>query len=298
MKVSPKVLRALGGELAPDRALSAGIEFVHERDPKPEWVEQLREVSVLTDAHGQLEIVWEPGDPWFPCQRWTLWETLHVSQVDPEEVEALRGPNPRGEGHMCTKVRVPGQFACQCPRKLEAWRGSPNPGVNLTQWKLFQQTGRVGRQFWVIEGDRGGHKWLLTEEEKKILCAHGRDPDALPEAGSMPYAEFDARVMQHITRFNRLRQLRLSLDQYKRRMGKHYQLHRAQVERDIRRQFVDWMDAQMKPEYDLFVHSAKKGEMDDQAKSTIAWDALGEQAVEQFVETGVLPHPSQLQPAK
>jgi hypothetical protein len=292
VQVSEKVLRALGGNA--DRAPSAAIEFVHEREPKAEWVEQLREVSVLTDQHGQLELVWEPGDPWVPLQRFTLWETLHISQVDPDEVEALRGPNPRGEGHMCTRIKVPGQFVCECKVKLEGWRGSANPGVNFTQWKLFQRTGRVGRQFWIIEGDRGGHKWHLTEEEKKILCAAGRDPNALPAPGSLPYAEFDARVMHHITRFNRLRQLSISLAQYKRRMGPHYALHRAEVERDIRKRFVAWMDEQMQPEYELFVDAAKKGEMDDGPKSNVAWDAIGEQAMQQYVETGVLPHPSQL----
>lgn len=270
--------------------------FIHDREPRPEWVEALRDVSPLTNAHGSLMLVWEPGDPWTPGQRWMLYEMLAPEQANYETVLALRGPNPRATGHMCTSRPVPGQFACLCRVKLEGWRqedGSPSE-ISLTQWKLYQQTGKVGRPFWVIQGSKGGHKAFLTSEEERFLRMADK-PTTLPAIGDLPYAEFDQRVVQHIVRHNRLLRMGLDLRAYRKRMGPDYALHQAQVERELRQQVVAWLDEQMQPEIELFQDAAKKGEMDGQATTEIDWEKVGEQGIASYIETGQLLHPSRVQ---
>src|SRR5581483_4573362 len=79
--------------------LSFVASFDHERTPPAEWVVALRELSPVSDDRGWLELVWEPGDPWRPEQRWELWEMIHPSVIDPDELRELRGPSPRMHGH-------------------------------------------------------------------------------------------------------------------------------------------------------------------------------------------------------
>lgn len=276
--------------------------YYHEREPRPEWVAALRDVSPITELHGTLDLVWEPGDPWTPGQRWTLYEMIPWEQARYELVLALRGPNPRLTGHMCTARSVPGQFACLCKVKLEGWRnedGEPSD-VTLTQWKLFQRTGKVGRLFWVIQGDRGGHKAFLTTEEKKFLAAAGKATE-MPGIGTLPYADFDTRVVDHVVRFNRMRQAGLGIQAYRRRMGRGYKLHQQQAERQLRADLVTWLDEQMADNSDgpstneLFLDAANTREMDAHAPRTdVDWEKVGEEGIAAYVETGQLLHPSKV----
>lgn len=297
MGLSAAIRRLLGGEAPVEAPVSSG-GFLHERTPRPEWVAALREHSPLTDAHGALELLWEPGDVWIPGQRWMLYEMIPADPefVDYERLLELRGPNPRATGHMCTARTVDGQFACLCKVKLEGWRnedGEPS-GVNLTQWKLYQRTGRFGRPWWVIQGSRGGHKAFLTKEERMFLAAAGKKTE-MPAIGELPYAEFDQRVIEHVVRFNRLRQMGLSLRDYRVRMRKGYRLHKAEVEKELRKQLVQWLDEQMAPEHELFVDAMKKGELDGHApKTDTDWEKVGDAAEHAYIETGQLLHPSRV----
>lgn len=297
MSFASAVRRLLGGETPAEAPVASG-QFLHARTPRPEWVAALRELSPMTDAHGALVIAWEPGDPWIPAQRWMLHETIPADpeHMDYERLLELRGPNPRATGHMCTARTVDGQFACLCKVKLEGWRkedGDPS-GINLTQWKIFHETGRFARPFWVIQGARGGHKAFLTKEEALFLRAAGKKAE-LPAIGTLPYAEFDQRVVDHIVRFNRLRQMGLSLRDYRVRMRKGYKLHRAQVEKELRKQLVAWLDEQMAPEHELFVDAARKGEVDAAAPRTdIDWEKVGAESEHHYIETGQLLHPSKV----
>lgn len=275
--------------------------FEHDREFPAEWMRDLREVSpepnrdllMNGQAHGFLHPVWEPGDPWLPAQRWMLYEMIHPSLIDPELRKELRGPNPRSEGHMCTTEIIPWQDPCLCPYKLEGWRGGPCEFITLTQWKLFQRTGLFGRPFWVIQGSGGGHRAFLTEEEIQFLQIAEKEVD-LPAPGELPYAPFDARVIKHIVRSNRLRAIGDSLREYRKRMGPDYQKHRKDAEKELRRQFVTWIDEQMQDVNEGFIAAAKSGEMDDQPKTDIDWEKVTEESMPHYIEHGQLLHPSKV----
>ena len=112
----PPQLAVAEPQPAPEPVRCAAVSFIHHQTPPNEWVEELRAISPKSDEHGFLDLVWEPGDPWVPGQRWVIYQMLHHQFADWAVVRELEGPHPRSEGHMCS-VKVPKQF---CPKCAEA----------------------------------------------------------------------------------------------------------------------------------------------------------------------------------
>lgn len=277
--------------------LRIGDQFVWSREVPAEWEARLRDVSPRSDEVSWLHLVWEPGELWVPGQRWVLYEMIHPRWADPGLVATLRGPNPRLAGHYCTAdSRLPNQFRCLCRRKLEAWKGSNNPGITLMQWRLFRETGYVASAvpFLVLQGPKGAHRLRYSEFEQELLALAGK-PTEPPTFGTLPYAPFDERTIALITQHNRLLQMQVSLAEFRRRMTTHYAAERAEMERELRRQMVHHLDAEMTEPGDLFVKAADRGEMDGQRRTNIDYVRYAEQAIPQFIETGVLPHHTQVQ---
>lgn len=265
--------------------------FVYDREPPAHWVARLAEVSPQSDEHSWLKLAWEPGEPWIHGQRWTLYEMVHPKWVDAEVLAELRGPHPRSEGHMCS-THVPKQFQCLCRHKLEAWRGGPCSIVTLRQYQLFKETGYFGQCFWVIQGEKGGHKRVFGEEESEMLRI-AELPDEPPGVGDLPYAPFDERVVAHIIRHNRLQQLGVSLEEYRRaQSGDGYKRQRENLARSLRAEWVKWLAEQLEESADLFKSAARKGQMDDQPKTEVDWDRADAEGMQQYIETGILPDPS------
>lgn len=297
----------------PSKPLLIDGTFEHDRLAPAEWTQRLRDISPVSDIMGWLELVWEPGDPWIPSQRWTIYEMLHPDVIAADEaeedrdkgerteLEELYGPHPRSEGHICTSVPQSSwavKFArnfqpCLCRRKLEAWRRGACTQVTLTQWKLFRRTGYVGRPFWVIQGSNGGHKYGFTHEEQMMLEESGyKGVLEPPGPGVMEYAPFDERVVKHITRFNRLWAFRNQLGEYRRTMGENYAQYRATVDRELRRQLVDHLAEQMKEPTELFLRAAKAGEMDKKRRTSVDYERLEDASTRHYIETGQILHHS------
>jgi hypothetical protein len=272
----------------------APTDHLHVRHvtPPDEWMTVLRDVSPKSDDHGFLELVWEAGDAWITGHRWTLYEMLHERFIDDEILSELQGPHPRSEGHMCS-TKVPGQFQCLCRRKLESWRGGPCQLITTTQWELYRRTGYFGRPFWIIQGERGGHKFTFTESEKEMWrrAATPGDPPAL---GELSYAPFDGRVVRQIERHNRLKSLGVTLGEFKRLMGSQYDQHKARLAKELRTEYVKWFDESLLDVNDAFIHAARKGDMDDERKTSVDWDHVDDVATGHYLETGELLSPSQI----
>jgi len=172
------------------------------------WQAQLEQVVQKTDQLSWLKIVWEPGDPWSPKQRWMLWQMRPVSNAQgvlnvPEEIlAALKGPHPRSSGHAC----FPGY--CYCDIKANRWVGGPStmcPGVDRMTWELFQETQCYGERWWVIQGSNGGHRYSLSDSELRFASlASGGQTAKIPKLAELPYAPFDNRVLAHIARYDKL----------------------------------------------------------------------------------------------
>jgi hypothetical protein len=278
--------------------------FIHDQRAPDEWVVRLRDVSPRDDEVDWLAFAWEAGDPWVPLQRWGLYGMVHIKHIlgdlDDDEldsrIEELRGPHPRSEGHLCSH-KVPGQFQCLCQRKMEAWRGGPCNLITLTQWKLFREyDGQyLPVPFWVIEGERGGHKWLFNEEERTLLRMSDL-PDEPPTPGSLPYAPFDNRVIEQIMRHNKLLQFGCTIAELKKKMGSDaYARHKADNAREMRKKYLAYLEDQLVEENDLFITAARKGEMNNQRTTDVDYVKLGELADAHYVETGEILHPSQIQ---
>jgi hypothetical protein len=285
-------------------SIRVGGMFMHDREAPAEWTRRLRDISPVSDILGWLELVWEPGDPWIPSERWTLYEMLHPTLVDdPMELMELYGPHPRSEGHICTAipthdwpVKPPGSYQpCLCRRKTESWRRGPCTIVTLTQWKLFRRTGYVGRPFWVIQGSNGGHKHSFTHEEEMFLEQAGLLTKA-PGVGVLDHAPFDERVVRQITAFNRLWAMSNSIEEFKNTMGPGYERYRKTVDTELRKQLVKHLSEQMKEPTELFLRAMKKGQLDNKPRTEIDYDRLAEENEKHFVETGEILHHSRLKP--
>jgi hypothetical protein len=213
----------------------------------------------------------------------------------PEELHDLKGVHPRSEGHICTSIpthewvgRVPsGYQPCICRRKTEAWRQGPS-SVTLTEWRLFRRTGHIGRQFWVIQGTNGGHRRWISHEEGLLLEAEGYPPHT-PDPGELAYAPFDERVVNAITRFNRLWAFRNRVEEYKETMGDGYATYRKSVQKELRKQLVAHLKEEMRDVEPLFVAAADEGEIPI-GTHDIDYDRLAPQNEEHFIETGQILH--------
>ena len=307
-----QALKSVGRDLPKQAAAMMEMrgEFIWDQEPPARWIAMLRAASPKSDVHGFLYLAWEPGEKWVPGQRWVLYEMLHPKWVNWELMEEFEGPNPRIEGHYCSD-KVPGQFQCLCPQKLERWRGGPCSvcfqtqsactcaeylpySITATQWRLFRKTGYVPRYlFWIVQGKGGGNKAFLTEQEESWLAVEGK-PTTLPYLGQLPYAPFDRRVVSHIERLNALKRFNDDMKAYRHAMGPGHEQHLVDLQKEFRQSVVSWFDSQMNEECDLFVQAAEAGEMDDLPKTDIDWDRVTEESIPKYIEEGQLVHPSRV----
>lgn len=281
--------------------------FHYDRDVPPEWTQSLRTISEPSDTMGFLHILWEPGDVWAPVQRWEVYELLHPSQVSREKILDLMMRSPRWEGHICTSVpihewvvRPPrGYQPCLCRHKGDAWKPDPNDvectSFSRTQWKLFRETGYVGYRRWIIEGSTGGHVLEFSQDEQRLRALENK-PMYAPAPGSQAYADFDNRTLAQLLEGNLLRQLRVTLAEYRRLMGADFAEHKASIDKALRARMVRYVDTQMQDVDELFLSAMDKGEMDGRRRTRIDYDRLGAANEEHFVETGRILAPSQLNP--
>lgn len=169
--------------------------FVHDWPTPPEWQEELETVAPKRGDLSYLKLEWEPGEEWDPVQRWVIYQMIPVGGNAGDDLfkPMLEGPNPRLFG-----------YYDQVRKKWVRRKGAPM--ISLHQWKLYKETGRLGQPYWVIQGDRGGHRYDFTKTEKMIISRKTgqREVDA-PLMGSLPYAPFDNRVLNKISNLDRLR---------------------------------------------------------------------------------------------
>ncbi|HXJ66628.1 MAG TPA: hypothetical protein VNN79_22950 [Actinomycetota bacterium] len=298
----------VGAEAGPVLTIEEGrpleAEFVHDASPPEDWVRQLRDLSPIreSDDVGYLELLWEPGDPWAPVQRWEIYEISPRHAVPTALLHAFKtAGHPRKEGHPCTSKPVSSWAArpnfnyvpCHCKRKSEAWRGGLTD-IPLTAWKLFQRTGRVGYPFWIIQGDRGGHRRQFSEQEERLLQHQGL-PTKLPAPGELPYAPFDGRVINGCIGYNRLREFHGNIAEYKKAMGKGHSSYVAEKEKELRRKLLTNLATQMSADLPgeksvegSFIGAMDKGELDNQPRTNIDFDRVWAKTEESFVETGQL----------
>ena len=169
--------------------------FQHTRDVPPEWQADLESVIPRSDRVSWLTIVWQPGMPYEPVQRWELYEVIPtLDHVPPEVIEDLRGMSPRHpeNGVWRHDASVMGER-----------RWFSNSLVSLVQWQTYQKLGLYTQRFWCIQGEYGGHPLKYTDAELNFRLSKGLTDAPCP--GDLPYADYSHRVATRAASLDRMR---------------------------------------------------------------------------------------------
>jgi hypothetical protein len=106
----------------------------------------------------------------------------------------IRGDDPRTRGRWIRDDLVEG-----------GKRWTSDAFVSHLQWELFRETGCYPALYWIVQGDQGGHKWRLTQQEKQLLRLNGCKITDVPAPGDLPYAPFDNRVIEQLAMRDKLK---------------------------------------------------------------------------------------------
>lgn len=154
--------------------------FRYDRDVPAEWRQRLEAVMPAQgEGLSRFELGWESGEMPTedrpnrrPVGRWCIYQVTHPANVPPWKREIVL-EEPETPGHFRIRQRL-------------------------------VQTGELVEPWWIIQGTRGGHKVEFSDAESALLYLEGR-PWEPPTPGSLPYAEFDNRVVEQIVLWDRLR---------------------------------------------------------------------------------------------
>lgn len=233
---------------------------IHQRQPCPEWIQRLREISPKSDVHSWLYLHWFASR-----DRWVVYEMVPTDYVEPDWVDELQRSDP--EEH-------------------DDWE-KPH-SCSPFQWAMWREHRVHARPCWVIQGQRGGHIAVYDKAEKELAKAL-QLPLEPPKVGALPYAPFDERTVQQLIRRNKLAALRNNLHEFRRQntnAGVKAQTNDAMKE--ARRQMIQFLEEQMQEASECFVDAYRKGEWEGAPVSSTDWEKVDEESTNAFIETGSL----------
>jgi len=197
-----------------------------------------------------------------------LFDCFPVSATDPEWIKECQGDNPAETLKRDHTNGVLTQYSL----------------ITGTQWRVYRETGRYSRPFWVIQGSNGGHKVFFSDAEKKLLQQAGY-PDNLPSPGELPYAPFDNRVLRHIRLHDKL----VKANGNAKRMAQLSAGKETALLRESRKQIMAWLEDQMADCAAEMVHLLEKqGALPDELRQAGTYTPESRIADEEahWVETG------------
>jgi hypothetical protein len=127
-----------------------------------------------------------------------------------------------------------------------AWRADGTAKGAITTrlgWQLFHTHRAVPMLYWIIQGERGGHKYRFSRREQKALELAGRSGEP-PLPGSLPYAPWDTRVVKALKELDRVAFWTKAMDLADRSPDDLDEEMRA-AERGMRAQYLDWLERQV-----------------------------------------------------
>ena len=154
------------------------------------WQRECARIAPPSQYVSWLQMVWVPGDPWAPVQRWMVYD-MEPRAINPGGWywDELDGPNPRTRGYY--------------DQVLQRFVRSSDQALDLLTWQLYRATGCMGRPFWVLQGTTGGHRRTYTQAEERLLRLRELPTDP-PLPGALPYCEPDRRTWDTIATYSRL----------------------------------------------------------------------------------------------
>jgi hypothetical protein len=242
------------------------------REVPAEWETVLAEFSPRTNTSKWLKLIWEEGYPWEPVGRWIIYEMIPGEAVPYEILDELENPAPpSARGNYYDKV-------------LQKFVNNPDVLITERAWRMWKQFGAWGRPYWVIQGERGGHKRWFSNNEKKFLKLAGLPHEPSPP-GDLPYAPFDERVMQQLRKQELLSHTHDRLLRTKQIDADAYRAREDATERQFRIELVDWLKLQVEQIAGDVHSSLSRLDAPRRDMSTAEIEAL-EKAEENFIETG------------
>lgn len=240
-------------DLPTEQAPATDSLFVWDREPPAAWVEELDRLAPPSDTMAHYRLVWEPGEPEAPVQRWVIWQMRPKALTERLLWFARHDPyraNPKVLGLLDEHPRKDAVWDpnAQCYRK----RNGKLAKTDRLTYDLYQRTGCYGERFWVIQGHRGGHRWSLNDTERRLLwmATNGVMKD-VPFPGDLPYAPFDKRVVKHLLDIERILVTRKVLQYGQAMEAQLDQEEQAEVEQ-ARALYFDWLGDQFAEVADEF----------------------------------------------
>lgn len=208
------------------------LQRLFQRAVPEDWEKQLAEFSPPTSRFKWLKTIWEAGYPWEPVERFMIYEMVPSHGVAEEILEQLQDPHPPSmHGNYFDTVKD--EFIL-------------NPDCLITEraWHMYRETGCWGRPYWVIQGDKGGHKRWFTRVEKMYLRLAGLPP-APPAPGDLPFAEPSDLVMKKLQQHDLLRGIHNSQRFAAGAAQDAWKAMEAEQEREFRKKLVEWLHDQV-----------------------------------------------------
>jgi hypothetical protein len=196
----------------------------------PQWQEALNRMAPRDGTLSWLHVGWNPGYPWHPVRRWTIYQMVERTAIPSLLLPALEGPDPRTLGWW------------------EADSGEWNPGTagcTRMQWRLYRQTGCLAETFWIVQGERGGHKAKFNRVESAMATMQGLSPTP-PIPGALPFAPFDNRVLRKLEALHDANIWGQCIAYGERNMDVLERVERNEMEQ-MRSHLWDWLETQVAP---------------------------------------------------
>lgn len=276
------------------------LVFRYDRPLPPEWREELARVSPPSHEFSFLALLWSPGIPEAPEQRWMLYEMVPLRSYSPEWQQVLSeefaGPDPWQLIERITHTdKIPvgrddsGKVHYREEERIEVVQPTI---IGRNQWLLHHEWKRKGYEcvpcaFWVIQGDRGGHPKHYDQHQTRERARAGLPSDP-PLIGALPYAPFDGRVTDAVLRHNKLLSLGGDVREFRRKYGRDKALTEAERERAHRAALVAWLDEETRESDDLMLRAFRNGELDALPRTTTDWEAREAEGTARYIETGRL----------
>ena len=138
------------------------------------------------------------------------------------------------------------------PRKDARGRATKDsPPMLRQQWEIAQQHRCWAQPYWIIQGARGGHKRRFSAIESQLLKLAGL-PITPPDAGALPYAPWDTRVIDQLVRLDDMRRWEKCEDFASRQWATLDQEEQDAV-REMKKAHLAWLDLQVEQAIDSVV---------------------------------------------
>lgn len=195
------------------------------------WQAELNSLFRPNREVSHLHLVWEPGLEWDQLGRWVLYQMLPPGRIPLLVLPYLEGPDPRS-------------FTKYDPVSKQVVRKRGAPLISRQQWLLYRETGYYGMPFWVVQGDKGGHKIKFTKPEKMVARLKGHPTGNPPGMGELPYAPMDNRVIDKLVPLDEMRTYSLLVD-YAYRSPEQLEADEERGAQEAQERLWTWVESQI-----------------------------------------------------